>query len=119
MRRSTFIKLVAMRDASERIAESNNRAARATEKLTAQLAENSKAEIKARDRVDITLEEYEFLKHEVESLRTENAMLRGYLSKFDFPVDAKIIPDSIQTACAHDVRRFVDRWQIKFDVEAT
>lgn len=90
-----------------------------SETLAKSIAEASKDDIKARDRVDITLEEYERLKEEITLLRRENAGLREILSSFRFPVNLwqRVKQDTIETSVCHNIRDFVDRFRIEFDVD--
>ena len=121
MRRDELIKLVATRNMVDRIAESDERVRqgiyRSCEMLSDKLNDISKAEIKARDRVNISLEEYKRMKKENEQLRYDNEQLRNYFAKLEFPVDLRIIPDSIRTEYSEDLMRSLVHWRIMFDVE--
>ena len=89
----------------------------AIRKLTQTLDDISKREIKVRDRVDISLEEYERMKNEIRRLNGENIQMRAVLGKFHIPLDVKIIPDSIEINYAHDIRWFKRRYRIEFEAE--
>ena len=75
--------------ASREIAQSNDR-------LAHTLSENSKREVAARDRVDITLAEYLKMKEDIEILTRENQRLTDFFLKIGLPINFPIIPDSIQ-----------------------
>lgn len=79
---------------SETLAACVNRTYR---ELGEKLETISDEEIKARDRVNITLEEYENMKHKIASLESEVDYLRSILEKIEAPLDKNIIPDSIRT----------------------
>lgn len=57
----------------------------------------SEEEIRARDRVNITRNEYEAMRHKIASLESEVIYLRSILEKIEAPLDKNIIPDSIRT----------------------
>lgn len=90
-----------------------------SETLAKSITEASKDEIKARDRVDITLEEYEQLKEEVKVLRQENRELRNILGSFRFPINLwrRVKQNTIKTSVCHNVRDFIDTVRIEFDVD--
>lgn len=90
-----------------------------SETLAKSITEASKDEIKARDRVDITLEEYEQLKEEVKVLRQENRELRNILGSFRFPINLwrRVKQNTIKTSVCHNVRDFIDTFRIEFDVD--
>lgn len=103
------------------IAESNERLGRnirqANEELADRMSEISHAEIKAKDRVDISLEEYERMKHELEHYRGENAKFRAIFDSVKIPINLKIIPESIRTEYMVDRQWWCTRYRIEFDVE--
>lgn len=103
---------VSNKDLSSSIKESS-------ETLAKSITEASKDEIKARDRVDITLEEYEQLKEEVKVLRQENRELRNILGSFRFPINLwrRVKVDTIKTSVCHNVRDFIDTFRIEFDAD--
>ena len=51
-------------------------------------------EIKARDRVNISLDEYERMKNEISSLRWEVNQMRNKMELFKEVIDLNIIPDT-------------------------
>jgi hypothetical protein len=85
--------------------------------LSNRLEDISKAEISARDRVDISLAECERMKEQIRTLESENGYLRDILSNLRLPLEHHIIPDSIVTEWSHDLKCFVTHWQIRFDTE--
>lgn len=78
--------------------------------------ENEKA---SRDRVDISLAEYERLKAENKRLELEAMQLRVILGRIDFPTDVyeNVRTDSISVHYSEDPMRFVRRYRIEFEVE--
>lgn len=89
--------------------------------LAESIAEASKDDINARDRVDITLEEYERLKEENARLRMEILDLRRIFSVLRFPVNIwkRVKPDTIKTSVCHNIRDFTDTFRIEFDVDVS
>jgi phage tail tape-measure protein len=87
--------------------------------LADSIIEANKNDVKARDRVDITLEEYERLKEENRLLHEEVTRLRKILTDIRIPVNIweRIKLDTIKTSVCHDIREFVDRFRIEFDVD--
>ena len=87
--------------------------------LADSIIEANKNDVKARDRVDITLEEYERLKNENRLLNEEVTRLRMILSDIRIPVNIwkRIKLDTIKTSVCHEIREFVDRFCIEFDVD--
>ena len=73
-------------------------------KLDRESRENiAQKEIKARDRVDISLEEYERMKNEISSLRSEIAQMRNKLELFNEVIELDIIPDTLVVLYDHDI----------------
>ena len=113
----------AMIMSADRIAESNERLGRdirqANKELADRMSENYRAEIKARDRVDIPLDTYEKLMRSLEYAKNENMTLWNIFNKLGVPADVihKIIPDRIRTEQCHDHMRFKNRYRIEFEVE--
>lgn len=79
----------------------------------------SKAEIKSKDRVNISLEEYEYMKHRIESLDSEVHNLRSVLNKINIPLDKKIIPDTIRTYYCRDPLHFRHTFRVEFAIDET
>lgn len=101
----------------------NEELARAVKQSSKTLADSiieaNKNDVKARDRVDITLEEYERLKEENRRLNEEVARLRMILSDIRIPVNIwrRIKVDTIKTSVCHNVKDFIDTFRIEFNVE--
>ena len=87
--------------------------------LADSITEASRDDVKARDRVDITLEEYERLKEENRRLNEEVSSLRVILTSFRFPVNLwqRVKTDTIKTSVRHDIKDFIDTFHIAFDVD--
>lgn len=98
------------RDLGNLIAESNREYAR-------KLKEISDAEIKSKDRVNITLEEYETMKKQIEWLEYEVRRLQSIFEKIEIPYDLDIIPDSIETTYCDDHLNFRKIFNIRFAVD--
>lgn len=108
------------------IARSNDRLAdtidTSNRKLGERLESISQAEIKSKNRVDISLEEYENMKHTIEKLTFDNECMREVLNRIEAPLDKKIITDSIRTYYCEDpmnhryvfnVEFAIDEWDMK------
>lgn len=95
------------------------KSARAIENMSKALSENSKNEIKARDRVDISLEEYERLKDENRRLSTKVSHLECLLSDLGIPAEMvnSIIPGSTMVSCCSDYKDFLTHVRIEFKVD--
>ena len=78
-----------MRGAAAEIAESNDR-------LAHTLSENSKREVAARDRVDITLAEYLQMQKQIKELSEENRYMKALCGKIGLPYEVPILPGSIR-----------------------
>lgn len=76
-----------------------------------------KSEIRARDRVDISLEEYDRMQDTMTALRMENERLRTILEKIEVPLDKPIIPGSIQTMYCQDPTNFKRKFRIEFEID--
>lgn len=98
------------RDLGNLIAESNREYAR-------KLKEISDAEIKSKDRVNITLEEYETMKKQIEWLEYEVRRLQSIFEKIEFPFNLDVIPDSIETTYCNDHLNFRKIFNIQFAVD--
>lgn len=95
--------------ASREIAQSNDR-------LAHTLSENSKKEVAARDRVDITLAEYLKMKEDIAKLTAANQRLVDFFLKIGLPIDFPIIPGSIQKYVSEsfDIFDFSQAFSIHF-----
>lgn len=79
----------------------------------------SEKEIKAKDRVDIPLAEYERLKEENEYLRRENRSLKLTLGNIGIPPEImdRIIPSSVKCESCKSLRDFITHYCIQFNIE--
>lgn len=73
-------------------------------------------EIKARDRVDISLEEYENMKKEISELRSSNQFYETVFDRIEIPWDKQIVPDSIHTEWCDHPMDFRRTFKVTFDV---
>lgn len=78
-----------MRGAAKEVAASNDR-------LAHTLTENSKREVAARDRVDITLAEYLRMQEQIKELSEENRYMKALCGKIGLPYEVPILPGSIR-----------------------
>ena len=87
--------------------------------LSRTLKDISDAEIKSKNRVDITLEEYENMKDENRSLSYEVARLRNILERIEVPLDKEIVLDSIRTYWSDDIWDFKGKrkFRIEFEID--
>lgn len=72
-------------------------------------------EIKARDRVDISLEEYERMKNEISSLRWEVSQMRNKMELFGEVINLNIIPDTFIDLYDYDPFEMKSKCIIKFE----
>lgn len=90
------------------------------EKFAKQLKYISEAEIKSKDRVDITLEEYERLKSENKLLTERVRALMSVIERLKIPADILeyILPDSVRiyTCFDMDYMNELQRYRIEFSV---
>ena len=86
-------------------------------KLGETLEANSKADIEARDRVDISRNEYEFMKSRISSLEESKRYLEKLLHKIEFPFDKNVNPESIRMRTNKDVRFHKTSYILEFDVD--
>lgn len=98
---------------------SRDNSAHEISKLNNTISEASQADIKARDRVDISLEEYKKLTEENKRLDMTVTCLMKALQDIGIPVEVarRIVPGTIDVSVCHKVRAFTDRYRIEFDVE--
>lgn len=93
-----------------------NPVAEAIFKLGETLEANSKADIEARDRVDISRNEYEFMKSRIVSLEESKRYLENLLHKIEFPLDKNVNPESIRMRTNKDVKFHKTSYILEFDV---
>lgn len=75
----------------------NSKQAAAIRELSATMADNTDKEIKARNRVNISLEEYEEMKQRIAKLERETDACYRYFKKFHIPIDMiDIYEDTIE-----------------------
>ena len=103
--------------AADDIAQSNREFTKKFEDMSKKFEDMSKIEIESRDRVDITLKEYERMKREIDSLTLEVDRLRNILDKFEIPFDKNIIADSIQTYYCKDHMNFRYIFRVEFAID--
>ena len=73
-------------------------------------------ELKTKDRVDISIEEYEKMKSQISNLQWENNRIRGLFKHFEKFVEYNIIPDSIFSMTTRDTLcSNKSRCRIEFD----
>ena len=83
------------------------------------LKSTSDTEIKARDRVDISLEEYERLKQENLRLSCEASMLLDFITRIGVPVevfDGEATIDHVSMSYCDYYDTFKRRYRVEFDV---
>ena len=92
--------------------------ARSNEKLGEKLESISKEEIKSKDRVDISLEEYLSMRRQIEELESKNSRMSNLINKMGIPVEEldKIDPNTVNVYYNVNPTRFTKRYQIVFDV---
>lgn len=98
------------RELGEDIVGSNRELART-------LKDISDAEIKSKNRVDITLEEYMNMKDEIKALTYERDRLSNILRRIEIPFNKEIILDSIRTYYDNNYKDFRTRHRIEFEVD--
>lgn len=100
------------------VAQSNrdlgNIIAKSNKEYAEKLKEISDAEIKSKNRVNITLEEYEAMKKQIEWLEYEVHRLQNIMKKIEIPYDLDIIPDSIETTYCDDHCNFRKIFNVRF-----
>ena len=88
--------------------------------LTRKIESISEAEIKSKDRVDISLEEYERLKDEVKQLTERERVLMSVIERLNIPADVLtyILLDSVKiyTCSDMDYMNELQRYRIEFSV---
>ena len=78
----------------------------------------SEAEIESKDRVDISLKEYERLKLENAKLKYEKRSMESIIKRLGIPVDLidRIIPSSVDFVYCDDIKDFKKHCVIRFEV---
>lgn len=87
-------------------------------KLSETIEAANDKEIKARDRVNISLEEYNKLVAKVRILETENSNYRKFFKVLGVPYDLPIIPESaiLRKELSSPLSIDTQKYQIEFDV---
>ena len=105
---------------ADMIAQSNrglgNDIRQSNRELGEKLESISNAEIKSKDRVNISLEEYEKMKTEIRSLSYEVDRLTHILKRIDVPLDKEIVPNSIETYWCEDAMNRRHIFTVRFAV---
>lgn len=106
---------------ADMVAQSNrelgNNILRSNRELGEKLKSISDAEIKSKDRVDISLEEYESMKNQIESLSYKVDKLSSILERIEVPLDKEIVPNSIRSYWCDDIFDFKRKFRIEFDID--
>ena len=114
MNRSRFLGIDMIAQSNMQLGEDILRANREHDRT---LKSISDAEIKSKDRVDITLEEYENMNKQIRSLSYEVERLSDILRRIEVPLDKEIVPDSIRSYWCDNVFDFKRKFRIEFDIE--
>ena len=77
----------------------------------------SEAEIKSKDRVDISLEEYKRMENTISSLSHEVKRLRDILDRIEVPLDMDIVIDNIQTYWCDDAVNHRHLFKVEFAID--
>jgi hypothetical protein len=93
--------------------------AAATDRLGQKLESISQAEIKSKDRVDITLEEYDTLRNELKRYKDRARRAESLLTRIRIPAEIieKIDPDTVDLFTTDDPRWCRKGYRITFYVE--
>ena len=100
------------------VGDSSGKAGASINNLTSTLKTIHEEEIKTKDRVDISLNEYERLKRENRDLAWKVSRLETILSSIRIPVEKyeQIEPDSVKVESCSDPIHFKQRVRIEFDI---
>lgn len=106
------------REYDKTIAESHERSSRA---IANAVKNATDASIKARDRVDISLEEYESMKKCIENLKSLTESYERLFYKIKIPLSKDIDVDSVKVSYSEHVGNPLDcthkiRYRIEFDI---
>ena len=97
-----------------------NKVSMSNDRLACTLSENSKREVAARDRVDISLAEYMQKQEQIKELSDENRYLKAICGKIGLPYEVPIIPDSIRKIVCADLvpaHDFTQKFLIEFSCD--
>lgn len=98
-------------------ADVENNKADAIRKLAQTLDNNSIRETKARNRVDISLERYEYMKEQLDLLKAENSYFRALFEKIKLPIDKNIDENSVAVEHCYHPSRFRTMYVIRFETD--
>ena len=89
------------------------------EKLGEKMDKIAKEEIRSKDRVDISLEEYEQMKKRIETLERKNSQRDKLIIQLGIPAEVidHIHIGSIRVQQCDDLRDFTRRYHVHFDVD--
>lgn len=92
--------------------------ARATRELGNKLEKISEAEIKSKDRVDISVSEYLKLRDDVSKMDAKIRHMEYLFKQLGITPDTidDIVPDTVEVYYNEDIRDFVRHCMIKFDI---
>lgn len=93
--------------------------AQATKKFGEKLESISKNEIKSKDRVDITLEEYLTMRKRIETLESKYSRISNLIVQLGIPAEVidNIRLDTVNVTHCDDIQDFVRHYRIAFDAE--
>lgn len=100
------------KDAAHIVAKSNK-------ELGEKLGAISKEEIKSKDRVDISLEEYQRLHRHIENLERQNDHMGKLIVQLGIPAEIinSIKTDTVSMTYCDDIIDFVRHYRVVFDVD--
>lgn len=100
------------KDAAGIVAESNKELGKKLEAI-------SKEEIKSKDRVDISLEEYQRICRHIENLERQNSQMGKLIVQLGIPVEIinSIKTDTVNVTHCDDIKDFVRHYRVAFDVD--
>lgn len=97
-----------------------NITAKSNKELGKKLEAIAKEEIKSKDRVDISLEEYMNMRKRIEELESKNSRMSDLIKRIGIPFEEldNIDSNTVNVYYNENPTRFTKRYQIIFDVEA-
>lgn len=106
---------------ADMIAQSNKelgyRITNSNKELSERLKDISDTEIKSKDRVNITLEEYKNMQDNIKLLADKVNNLSYILNQIKIPFDKEIIPDSIKTYWYDDVMNYRHIFRVELAID--
>ena len=99
----------------------HNSDSKAIEKLGDRIEQVARDEIKSKDRVNISLEEYEQMKKQIETLERKNSQRDKLIIQLGIPAEVidHIHTSSIRVQRCEDIRDFKCRYHVHFDVDTS